>query len=78
MIKHSGYLADSNFKAIVIYEDDGTSYLLSYGTPVLRVNADGTAFRLWDSWSAITGRHIKMFNGMNKAQYMSLPLDNIF
>ena len=28
--------------------------------------------RLWDGWSATTGRHIKAFCGLNKAAYMAL------
>lgn len=62
-------------KAIVIVNDDGTRTLISYTTPVLRENADGTYTRLWWGWSATTGRHIRSFCGMNKAEYTALPTE---
>lgn len=62
-------------KARVIVNDDNTSTLISYNTPVLRLNADGTYTRLWWGWSATTGRHIRSFCGMNKAEYTALPTE---
>lgn len=61
-------------KAIVIVNDDGTRTLISYTTPVLRENTDGTYTRLWSGWSATTGRHIRSFANLNKAEYTALPM----
>lgn len=54
-------------KAKVVIDDDGTETLISYTTPVMRRDPDGTLHRLWWDWSATTGRHIKAFCGLNKA-----------
>lgn len=62
-------------KAHVIINDDNTSTLISYNTPVIRQNANGTYTRLWCGWSATTGRHIRSFCGMNKAEYTALPTE---
>lgn len=62
-------------KAIVVINDDNTSTLISYNTPVIRQNADGTYTRLWWGWSATTGRHIRSFCGMDKAEYTALPYE---
>ena len=29
-------------------------------------------YKLWNDWTATTGRHIKAFCGLSKAEYMSL------
>lgn len=62
-------------KALVDVFDSGVSVLYSYNTPVLRRNRDGSYTRLWDGWSATTGRHIKAFSGLDKRGYLSLPLE---
>lgn len=36
------------------------------------MTAAGELVKLWDGWSATTGRHIKAFCGLNKAAYMAL------
>lgn len=46
--------------------------LYSYNTPIIRRNPSGELVKLWDGWSATTGRHIAAFCGLNKAAYMSL------
>lgn len=60
-------------KAKVYVQDDGTEFLQSYQTIVLMKTYDGQLVRMWDSWSATTGRHIKAFCGLNKAEYRALP-----
>ena len=55
-------------KARVVVEDDGTETLISYATAVMRRDPDGKLTRLWWDWSATTGRHIKAFCGLNKAE----------
>lgn len=62
-------------KAYVKAFADGDEVLHSYGTPVLRRNADGTLVRLWNGWSATTGRHILAFCGIHKADFLALPCE---
>lgn len=59
-------------KAVVMVEDNGTETLFSYGTPILKRLVSGELVKLWDGWTATTGRHIKAFCGLSKAEYMSL------
>jgi hypothetical protein len=62
-------------KAFVNVDADGVETLASYGTPIMRREANNSFVRLWDGWSATTGRHIAAFCGMNKAEFMKLPLE---
>lgn len=59
-------------KAVVVVEDNGTETLLSYGTPIIKRLVSGELVKLWDGWTATTGRHIRAFCGLNKADFMSL------
>ena len=59
-------------KAVVIVEDNGTETLYSYNTPIIKRLVSGELVKMWDGWTATTGRHIKAFCGLNKAAYMSL------
>ena len=59
-------------KAVVIVEDNGTETLYSYNTPIIKRLASGELVKLWDGWTATTGRHIQAFCGLNKAAFMSL------
>ena len=61
-----------NGKAKVIIEDDGSETLYSYNTPIIKRLADGGLIKLYDGWTQTTGKHIKAFCGLNKAEYMSL------
>lgn len=60
-------------KAHVIIGDDGSETLRSYSTNVIIRTPGGKLYRLWDDWYATTGRHIKAFCGLNKAEYNKLP-----
>ena len=53
---------------VLINTVTGTEYLLSYST-VVAAKKDGKVYRMWDGWSATTGRHIKAFCGMGKKQF---------
>lgn len=64
-------LPNSNNKARVIKDSKGDEFLYSYDTPVL-VKHNGKLYRLWNGWSATTGRHIKEYCGLNKKQYLEL------
>ena len=59
-------------KAVVELADDGSETLYSYGTPIIKKTAAGELVKLWDGWSATTGRHINAFCGLNKAAYIAL------
>ena len=59
-------------KALVKRNDDGSETLYSYGTAIIKQTAAGELVRLWDGWSATTGRHIKSFCGINKAAFDQL------
>ena len=64
-------------KAKVIVLDDGTQLLKSYDTIVLKRKASGELVRTWQSWSATTGKHIAAFAGINKKEYLALPLEMV-
>lgn len=59
-------------KAVVEVADDGSETLYSYNTAIIKRTAAGGLVKLWDGWSATTGRHINAFCGLNKAAYMAL------
>ena len=59
-------------KAVVQIEENGTETLLSDGTPIIKRFVSGEMVKLWNGWSVTTGRHIKAFCGLNKAEYMDL------
>lgn len=61
-------------KAVVKVEDNGTETLYSYDTPVLRKLSDGTYQRLWNDWSATTGRHVIAFSGISKAEWNKMEV----
>lgn len=57
-----------------IIVDGNTETLKSYNTLIAEKNIDtGEIKRLWCGWSATTGRHIRAFCGMSKAEFMALP-----
>lgn len=72
-------------KARVLLEDDGTKVLFSYGTAVCKLSSAGDVSRLWEGWSATTGRHVQAFlstfahieisKGLKK-YYSELPLES--
>lgn len=64
-------------KATVLIRPDHTAVLYSYDTPIIKITPQGEMLRLWDSWSYTTGRHIKAFSGLCKAQYLALPLEKV-
>lgn len=61
-------------KAKVLELENGMKILKSYDTLILI--RDGNKFmRLWDDWSATTGKHIRSFCGMCKKDFRQLPYD---
>lgn len=64
-------------KATVLIEDDGAETLYSYNTPIVKRTADGKLVRMWDGWSATTGRHVAAFCGLNKSGFMRLTFNDL-
>lgn len=57
-----------------VYQYDDHTVLYSYSTPVLATDPEtGELCRTWSGWSATTGKHIRSFCGINKAEYFKLP-----
>lgn len=61
-------------KAIVEVSNSGTETLFSYGTKIISRGADGKLTRFYEGWTATTGRHIRSFCGLNKAEFFALPV----
>lgn len=61
-------------KARVVVDDDGVETLISYRTPVIRKNLDGSLERLWGGWTATTGRHIRAFCGIGKSEWIKMEV----
>ena len=47
-------------KAKVVVSNNGTATLYSYNTEICRVN-NGRLEKIWNGWTATTGRHIAAF-----------------
>lgn len=66
-------------KAHVKIVGDDAKVLYSYNTPVL-ASENGVLIRLWEGWSATTGRHIKefclqeSFGALNKNDYINMEV----
>ena len=63
-------------KAIVEEKPNGDRVLFSYMTPIILKKKNGDLIRLYDGWSATTGRHIAAFCGLNKKEFMALHYVN--
>ena len=63
-------------KCKVYHMKDGTEYLKSYDTIVMRRDPDGTLHRTWSGWSATTGRHVAAFCGYNKAAWDRMAVEH--
>lgn len=63
-------------KAIVYIDNNGTETLYSYDTPIITRDSNGNLVKLWNGWTATTGKHIKAFCGLNKSEYSALPKDH--
>lgn len=64
-------------KAIIKKDAQGREVLYSYDTPVLRKEKDGSYTRLWDGWSATTGRHIKSWANIDKKEWDKMEVVDI-
>ena len=59
-------------KAIVQVDSNGNETLYSYNTPIIKKYVDGTYKKLWDGWTATTGKHIRSFCGLSKVEFIEL------
>lgn len=59
-------------KALVKVDENGTETLYSYNTPIISKSTNGELKRLWFGFSSTTGKHIKAFCGLNKAEFEKL------
>lgn len=64
-------------KAIVQVDNNGNETLYSYNTPIIKKYVDGTYKKLWDGWTATTGKHIRSFCGLSKAEFIELEQGGI-
>lgn len=53
---------------------NGIETLYSYNTPIIKRLDNGTLVRLYDGWTATTGKHIKAFCGLNKQEFLKIEL----
>ena len=79
MIKKELYPTDGRKsfygKAYTITSDNGDEVLYSYNTAIIKKAKSGELFKLWNGWTATTGRHIKAFCEMNKAKFLKLKAE---
>ena len=61
-------------KAVVETDEKGNQTLISYGTRIITRSKRGKLKKLWDGWSATTGRHIRAFCGLNKQEFVALEI----
>lgn len=61
-------------KAIVEEYENGDRILLSYLTPVLKQTKDGKLIRLWEGYSATTGKHVKAFAGISGRDFKNMSV----
>lgn len=62
-------------KAVVFNHVSGLKVLKSYNTYVAAIMPDGTFVKLWDGWSATTGRHLSAFSSQyqGKKAWCDMP-----
>ena len=61
---------------VVIDTDKDTETLYSYNTPIIRKDCNGNLTRLYDGWTATTGRHIAAYCGLNKKEFMAIKVES--
>lgn len=60
-------------KAFIIVNDKTmTTTLFSYDTKIMTKYQDRHYERHYDNWTQTTGKHIKAFSGLNKAEFLKL------
>lgn len=59
--------------AYIIYYDDGSEILRSYGTDVVKRTVEGKYIRLWKSWSRSTSKQVMAYCGHS---FRTLPYED--
>lgn len=59
----------------IIEIDNNIETLYSYGTKIISKDSNGNLKRFWNGWTQTTGKHIKAFCGLNKKEFLNIPLD---
>lgn len=62
-------------KAYILEDEEGNATLYSYETPIIRRNTDGSLTRLYNGWTATTGRHIKAFCNLTKQEFLKIKME---
>lgn len=73
-LKPTGTQKSFGGKAIVKEYENGDKVLLSYLTPVLKQTKEGKLIRLWDGYSATTGRHVEAFAGITGSYFKRMSV----
>lgn len=68
-LKPKGTQKSFGGKAVVREYENGDKILFSYLTPVLKQTKDGKLIRLWEGYSATTGRHVEAFAGITGSYF---------
>ena len=71
-LKPKGTQKSFGGKAIVREYENGDKILFSYLTPVLKQTKEGKLIRLWDGYSATTGRHVEAFAGITSKYFKNM------
>lgn len=73
-LKPKGTQKSFGGKAVVREYENGDKILFSYLTPVLKQTKDGKLIRLWDGYSATTGRHVEAFAGITGSYFKRMSV----
>ncbi len=71
-LKPKGNQKSFGGKAIVKEYENGDKILFSYLTPVLKQTKEGKLIRLWEGYSATTGRHVESFAGITSKYFKNM------
>jgi hypothetical protein len=73
-LKPKGTQKSFGGKAVVREYENGDKILFSYLTPVLKQTKDGKLIRLWEGYSATTGRHVEAFAGITGSHFKNMSV----
>jgi hypothetical protein len=73
-LKPKGTQKSFGGKAVVREYENGDKILFSYLTPVLKQTKDGKLIRLWEGYSATTGRHVEAFAGITGSYFKNMSV----
>ena len=73
-LKPNGTQKSFGGKAIVKEYENGDKILFSYLTPILKQTKEGKLIRLWEGYSATTGRHVESFAGITSKHFKNMEV----